>query len=213
MKRLNKTNVEVGVITYEDGSQLVSDSDDVIFRIQVAASRIPVTKEQLARIYNGHYPVEMIMEEGWYKYQFLGVRLFSDAIRIIRDVKSWGVFIVAYEDGIKQNLAEAVKKNKKLENTVLTMGRKGYLQEIEFHLQIAASRFPLTSNELVKLFGESERISVILDDGWYKYHIKTCNSYQKALKLKQECGIDKAFIVPYKCAKKIALYDATRKTK
>ena len=185
----------------------------LIFRIQVAASRVPLTVGQLKRIYQGNYPVEMISEDGWYKYQFMGVRLYSDALQIVRNVTTTGAFIVAYENGIKINLADAVKQNKELENTVKTLGRKGHIQEIEFHLQLAASRMAMPPDELKAIYGGPEPVSVIYEDGWYKYHLKAGNSSEAAEQFRQSCGITRAFIVPYQRAAKINYYQAIQETK
>lgn len=180
----------------------------LIFRIQVAASRVPLTTGQLKRIYPGKYPVEMISEDGWYKYQFMGVRLYSDAIQIIRDVTTSGAFIVAYENGVKADLAKAVLKNKKLEQEVRTYGRKGYIKEIEFHLQLAASRVAMPPLELSQIYTGNEPVSVIYEDGWYKYHLKAGNSPEDVEQFRKACAITNAFIVPYKRAAKIDLYQA-----
>jgi hypothetical protein len=185
----------------------------LIFRIQVAASRVPLTVGQLKRIYQGNYPIELISEDGWYKYQFMGVRLYSDALQIVRNVTTTGAFIVAYENNTKINLADAVRKNKELENTVKALGRKGQIQEIEFHLQLAASRIAMPPYELKTLYGGPEPVSVIVDDEWYKYHLKAGNSPETAEQFRQSCGITKAFIVAYQRAKKINYFEAIQETK
>jgi len=185
----------------------------LLFRIQVAASRVPLTVDQLKRIYGGNYPVEMVVEEGWYKYQFIGVRLYSDALQIIQHVTTSGAFIVAYENGTKVNLAESVQKSRELEKTVSTMGRKGIIDDIEFHLQLAASRTAMKSDEIRSLYSGPEPVSVILEDGWYKYHLKAGNSPEMAEQFKQACGISKAFIVPYRRAAKILYFEALQELK
>lgn len=185
----------------------------ILFRIQVAASRIPLNIGQLRRIYTGNYSVEMIREDGWYKYQLMGVRLYSDAIHLLKQVNTKGAFVVAYEEGVKFDLAEAVRKTKELENNVRTYGRKGQVQEIEFHVQLAASRIPVSSDELKLLYGGSEPVSVIYEEGWYKYHLKAGNSPETAAQLKKTSLAEKAFIVPYKRAAKIGYYEALEEYK
>jgi hypothetical protein len=185
----------------------------LVFRIQVAANRVPMTVSQLKRIYPGAYPVEMISEEGWYKYQLMGVRLFSDALQIARGISSPGAFIVAYEDGVKANLADAVKKNKELEESVRTKGRSVLQDEVEFHLQIAASKTVMPADELKSIYNGAEPVSIIYEEGWYKYHIKAGNSAELAEQFKQSCGIPKAFIVPYKRATKINYFEAIQESK
>jgi hypothetical protein len=185
----------------------------LLFRVQVAASRIPMTLQQLERIYSGNYPIEMIFEEGWYKYQFMGVRLYSDAVHIKQNLTTTGAFIVAYENGTKINMADAVKKSRELEIVVQSKGRKGIIDEIEFHLQLAASRSVMSQEELQEIYNGPEPVSVILEEGWYKYHLKAGNSAEMAEQFKQTSGIARAFIVPYKRATKIPYYEAIQEMK
>lgn len=185
----------------------------LLFRIQVAASRVPITVGQLKQIYGGNYPVEVVVEEGWYKYQFIGVRLYADAVQIIKHVTTPGAFIVAYENGSKVNLAESVQKSRELERTVSTQGRKGIIDDIEFHLQLAASRTAMKPDEIKSLYSGPEPVSVILEDGWYKYHLKAGNSPEMAEQFKQTCGVIRAFIVPYRRAAKILYFEALQEQK
>jgi hypothetical protein len=143
----------------------------------------------------------------------MGVRLYSDAIQLIKNVNTTGAFIVAYENGTKLNLAEAVKKNKDLENSVRSMGRKGLIDEMEFHLQLAASRAAMPPEELKTLYGGSEPVAVIYEDGWYKYHLKAENSPEMADQFKQSCAVPGAFIIAYKRAAKIGYYQALQDLK
>ncbi len=89
----------------------------VEFRVQIAASRVPLETGKLKMIYQGEHPVEMIMEDGWHKYQLAGVPYYADAIHLLRKVNIPGAFVVAYKNGIKLKLAEAVKSAKELEET------------------------------------------------------------------------------------------------
>ena len=191
----------------ETAPDLITSRYDVglIFRVQVAANTVPLTKEQLSRIYKDDYPVEMMYEDGWYKYQVLGVRLFSDALRILRNAQVRGAFIVAYDKGVKHNLYTAVSRSKKIEKEVQTYGRKGRLNEIEWHVQIAASRIPLTRNELSKIYSGDHDISLVIEEGWYKYRLKAGSSYNAAKEIKQNCNVPKAFIVAYYRAKKVPI--------
>jgi hypothetical protein len=199
-----KINVPAGVQIMPPG---------LIFRIQIAACHVPVTVAQLKRMYNGSYPVEMVYEDGWYKYQFMGVRLYSDATRMIRDVNLKGVFIVAYNNGVKQNLAQSVNNNRVLERELQAHDRKGTPQDIEFHVQLGTSRMLIREEKLTSLYSGPEQISIIVEDGWFKYHLKAGNSLEMAQSLKKKCGIDKAFIVAYRQAAKIGLYEALKEAK
>lgn len=187
--------------------------EGLIFRVQVAASRVPLSMAQFRRIYGGNLPVEMISEEGWYKYQLMGTRLFSDTRQLLQSVNVRGAFVVAYSGGSKVNLAEAVRNTKPVEDNVRKFGRKGYVNEIEFHVQLAASRSVMPRQELQLLYNGAGPVSVIYEDGWYKYHLKAGNSPELALQLRQACGVSKAFIVAYKRGHKLTYYQAIQELK
>jgi len=191
-----------------DESYYIHEVGGVIFRVQIAANRVPLTKEQLSRIYKDDYPAEMIEEEGWFKYQILGVRLFSDALKILRNSQVKKAYIIAFDEGISENLYIAAKHSRSLEQEVQTYGRKGRLNDTEWHVQIAASRIPLTTNELSEIYRGSYKISLIIEDGWYKYRLKAGNSYSAAKEIKQQCGVPNAFLVSYYIAKKVSINKA-----
>lgn len=176
---------------------------EFLFRIQVASSKVPLSIGQLKETYPGDYPVELIPEYDGYNYQLMGVRLYSDAVQLLKKVNTSGAFIVAYDNGVKVGLDEAVEDTEELEKNVRTYGRKGQIQETEFHLQIAASRRPMPSQELDSLYTGPEPVVVIYEDGWYKYHLKAGNSFDGAKKLLQSCLVDQAFIVSYKNAARV----------
>ena len=189
------------------------DTEGLLFRVQIAASRIRLNKEQVASIYGGPYPLELIEEEGWYKYQTLGVRLFSDALRIIRDVKVKGSFVIALDNNNKINLLDAVKRSRKLEKEVQTFGRRRRVKDAEFHVQVAASKVPLRADELMRIYSGNYKTTLIFEEGWYKYRIKAGTSYDEAERIKQDCGVEKAFTVAYDRAVKTALYQARDKNR
>lgn len=189
------------------------DIEGLLFRVQIAASRIRLNKEQVASIYGGPYPVELIEEEGWYKYQILGVRLFSDALRIIRDAKVKGSFVIALDNNHIINLLDAVKRSRKLEKEIQTFGRRGRVKDVEFHVQVAASKVPLRADELMRIYSGNYKTTLIFEEGWYKYRIKAGTSYDEAERIKQGCGVKKAFTVAYDRAVKTALYRAIDKNR
>ncbi len=189
------------------------DTEGLLFRVQVAASRIRLNKGQLASVYKGSYTVEEVEEDGWYKYQILGVRLFSDALKIIRDVNVRGSFIVAYNNNNKMNLLDAARQSKILEKEVQTYGKRGRIRDIEFHVQVAASKIPLRDDEIMLIYPGNYKTTLVFEEGWYKYRIKAGSSYEEAESIKQSCGVEKAFIAAYDRAVKTALYKAINKTR
>ena len=189
------------------------DTEGLFFRVQIAASHSTLNKEQLNRIYSGSYAVEQVEEDGWYKYQILGVRLFSDALKIIRDAKVKGAFIAAYNNNEKMNLLDAVRISQKQEKEIQIYGRRGRIKDIEFYVQVAASQVQLRPDELMRIYSGNYKTCMIIEEGWYKYRIKVGTDYSEAESIKNSTGVDKAFIVAYDRAVKSSLYQAREKSK
>jgi len=219
------------VVAYREGTRFVpgtttGDTDETVFQpavstdypsglvfyVQIAAGRSPVFKDQLNRIYQGKYPIEMVTEGGWYKYRIGGVRLFSDAEVILGKTDVNRRFVVAYEDGQKLNLADAMRKSRSIESQVRTRGR-GVLDEIFFSVQIAASRFMISKNDLKDIYNGTEPVTLVIEDNWYKYRLKTGTSYDRARQVKQTCNVPGVFIVAYKRGLKIQLDRAIQESK
>ena len=139
----------------------------------------------------------------------MGVRQYADALRIVRNIGSEGAFIVSYQNGLKTMLAESIKKNRESGNFDQPSGSRVQPDDIEYHVQLAASRTAMKPEEVESLCNNPEMISIVFEEGWFKYHLKAGNSPDLAQQLLKECGIEKAFIVPYRRAAKITLYEAT----
>ncbi len=185
-----------------------SDSNGLLFRVQIAASRINIRREQLEGIYSGSYCVEQVEEEGWYKYQLPAVRLFSDALKMIRDVQVEGSFIAAYDNGIKIDLYDGVKRSIRIEKEVQVYGRRRVLNDTEFFVQIAASKIPISPADLSQICTGNDKLTLMIEDGWYKYRIKAGFDPDEARKIREACGVKDAFIAAYQTGEKTSVSKA-----
>jgi hypothetical protein len=84
------------------------------------------------------------------------------------------------------------------------------VNDAEYHVQIAAVRTALKKDEVARLWPGSD-LTVIYEEGWYKYHLKAGDSNETAEQILKSCNIKGAFIVAYKRAAKINYYDALHK--
>jgi hypothetical protein len=180
-----------------------SFDNQVLFRIQIAANKAPFTFADLKKICPGNYPVEIVSELGWYKYQFIGVPLFSDASRILKEAAVKGAFVVAYQKTSKQIIAEAVQTNRELEKRIQTEGRNGLIQEVQYHVELTTSKTFLKPEDVSKLYHGPEPVLVVMENGLYSYHLRAGYALQDALDLKEKIGLNNAAIVAYKNAKKV----------
>lgn len=85
----------------------------ITFSVQIAASRVKLTSDQIARIYSGGYEVSVVFEEDWYKYQVLAGNNLQQALSILENSGVPKAFLVAYEKGKKQKLYRALQDYKK----------------------------------------------------------------------------------------------------
>ncbi len=183
------------------------------FRVQVAASKAPMSLSQLKAVYLGEYSILEYKEGNFYKYQIKGFRLFTDAQAVCSSSGVENAYIMAYMGASSVPLIEAVKEARNLEQEVKKVGRLKALQSIEFSVQVAASRVRLLQEQLESIYSGTYDISIIFEEGWYKYQILAGNDLKFALDALETCGVRKAFLVAYKNGKKIKLYKALNEYK
>ena len=83
------------------------------YRVQILASRKPVTEKFLAKKYSGILKVKRFEEEDWYKYYIAQVPTYFEAKQILNDCGVKDAFIVAYRDGSKVALKDAMARQYK----------------------------------------------------------------------------------------------------
>lgn len=202
----------------EDDSRMALDIsstqqvEGVSFVVQVAASRIPLTRSQLYAIYSGRKTVQQVEEGGWYKYRITGFRLFSDANRVAVQSGVKDAYVIAELNNSQLPLPEAKSMTRVLEKNVNSYGRNQIKNGVEYYVQVAASRIRFSENDLMQYCGGEGICREIIEEGWYKYQVYAGNSYAEAQNLKNRVGGD-AFIVAYELGTKIELYKAINKTK
>ncbi|MFW5656371.1 MAG: OmpA family protein [Bacteroidota bacterium] len=74
-----------------------------------------------------------------------------------------------------------------------------------FRVQVAASTSPIPMGVLKKRYTGSRDIFEFKEEGWYKYAIGDFDNYFEAVRVKEECGVDDAFIAAYTEKRKVPL--------
>lgn len=87
-----------------------SKNKNLIFRIQIAASKIVISEKYLKNIYNGPMQVDKINEDGWYKYSINCGNDYVNALKIIKNISIPGAFISIYENNKKIKFDEIENK-------------------------------------------------------------------------------------------------------
>ena len=88
-------------------------SDRVSFRVQIAASMMELSSEGINKIYCTDANVYLYREEGWYKYAIGNFKNYRDAEELRKSANIGGSFIVAFKNGKKINLKEAIRLSEK----------------------------------------------------------------------------------------------------
>jgi len=81
-----------------------------LFRLQIAASRVPLDEGALKKIYKGSREIFMFEEDNWYKYAIGDFRSFFEANAVRRQCNVKGAFIAAYSDDSKLELRSAIRE-------------------------------------------------------------------------------------------------------
>lgn len=80
----------------------------VIFKVQIAAHTMPLSQEYLNLIYKGTIPIDLVFEEGWYKYSIGRYNTFEDADLTRKECNIKKAFVVAYCEGKKISTQEGI---------------------------------------------------------------------------------------------------------
>ncbi len=166
------------------------------YQIQIAASIVPLSDEDLSKIYSGNEQPTESKENGWYKYSIGNYYSFQAANENLSQLNVNGAFVVAFVNGKKIN------KTRKLAYTESSKNESTE-GEIEFRVQIAASKVILSDEILKTIYAGSEELIMTEEDGWYKYSLYAGNNYEQAWEKAKSTGIRGAFINAYKNGNKI----------
>jgi len=104
------------------------------------------------------------------------------------------------------DLEELAKKTKEDEERMRSMAN------IKFHVQLAASKKPLSKWKIKRFYKGSKQVVMKHYDVWYKYSIGEFNSYEEAHAFKKTIKVKGAFVVAYQNDRKINdINDAIKK--
>jgi len=185
----------------------VKQSTGVRFMVQLAASRIPITRAQMQAIYKGDLTIEVVKEDDWYKYRITGFRLFSEASQVAIQSGVRSAWVLASNNGNPVNLVEAREMTRDLEADVKRRGKAAIGNANDFYIQVMASKVRISEDEMQSICGYSENCREIIEESWFKYQIFSGTDYEATLSLKNKIP-GKSFIVAYKAGAKQKLYKA-----
>ena len=207
----------------EEDNEVIED-ERIKYRVQIAASRQELSKEELRRIYTGNKEIKMHTEDGWYKYYIADEDLYSKALHVLFTSEVKGVFIAAYTpEGEKVDLRKAIASDnneKQIVNDSIVAPEADVVAEnddieaievegINYRVQIAGSKRKLSEEKLKEIYTGDREIKMQKEDGLYKYYIADDPSYFEARQILNDSNVNGAFIVAYtQDSEKVDLQDA-----
>lgn len=114
-----KKDTAVSAIAKTEPEPEPYDSTVVYYQVQIVAHTAPLNASYIRmNVYDGDMPVEILKEEGWYKYVIGRYRTFEEANKLLRKVNIPRAFVVAYKNHKRVPIREAAqtkaKKNREL---------------------------------------------------------------------------------------------------
>lgn len=193
----------VAKVVNKELSPLETVNEEFEFQVQIAASHKPISDNVMNGIYSGPEKINQIYEDGWYKYSIGTFQIYKTA-RTFRDSSQIpGAFVVAFLNGKKINIADALLTRTNTGNySAYTKGNN-----ILFKVQIAACRIEIPDAELKSIYNGTEKIEMSFEDGWYKYAINCGGNYKIAWQKAIETGVPGVFVTAYQNGKRINLKD------
>jgi len=191
-------------LTEKTANQIINkgiDENQIIFKVQIAASRVPLSKQQLRSIYDEEHAITMFEEDGWYKYAIDVTNDYTKAVKVRDEANIKGIFIAAYLHGEKLKLYEARKQAGQLNDSGL-----------QFYVQIAASKSKMKDTQLRRVYKGELDIVEFYEEGWYKYRLPAGSFYAEANNLRRRLGIKGSFISAYKDNQKIPIQEAIQQS-
>ncbi|MEA3316545.1 MAG: hypothetical protein U9R54_01145 [Bacteroidota bacterium] len=189
-----------------------TSTSDLVYKVQIAAGKTPIPDRFLSQIYGGSLDVDLIEEDGWYKYSVGSYKEYIPASNSRKNSGVKGAFVVAYKNGEKISLDVARGKSVPMYKPAdSNVGEFPISNNVIYKVQIAASRKPLSEEIQSEIYSGNKKIHVVHEEGWYKYSIGVYNDVSNAIVSKQNTGINGAFVVAYKNGSKINLFNARKK--
>lgn len=205
-----KSQLEIGKVE----ETVVPDPNSVIiYKVQLAADRAPIAQNVLKKLYYGDREVERINEEGWYKYSIGDFDTFEEADDYRKSLGVNDAFVVAYRGSkrlkdYQQDAAETkpeILEDTKIEATPKPTEKAVSSDQIEFVVQIAASKSSMDKNQLHRIYKGRKDINMRREEGWYKYQIGRTSDYSNAKQTLKNTNVKGAFIAAYKGDEKLDL--------
>lgn len=96
LKIKNNDPISEKMFLTDESGNILNNSSEIIYKIQVMASRRLATQQELEQKYKGNFQVEKAFEDEWYKYTIGEYKSFNEAHKVLKETNVSDSFIAAY---------------------------------------------------------------------------------------------------------------------
>jgi hypothetical protein len=106
---ISSSEKKIKVAQHEMKPSVSIEAKGFIFKVQVAASRVPLNQDMLNNIYSGPETTEESLEDEWYKYSINCGNDYNKACELLKNIYIKGAFISAYKDNERISVKDIFK--------------------------------------------------------------------------------------------------------
>lgn len=175
---------------------------DTVFRVQIAASPIPLSLGKLQKIYPGRKTIILNKTGNWYRYSIGHCPSYSHATYLKNSIPVKGAFEVAYQGDQRLNAFEIRNQYDKCAPLALTNSLPSSSETV-YRVQVAASQDPLTEKRLQEIYCGQEQVTMVYEEEWFKYLVGHYATFEDAAQVVKLNCVPDAFVVVYKNGKRL----------
>ncbi len=111
---------EEKIILTDENNKPLENPKNVIYKVQILASRVPASSGELKRKYKGDLGIKNFYEDRWYKYSIGEFTTYKEAKQCVLNCNVYDAFIIAYVDQKKVHItiAKAATKETGIESPI-----------------------------------------------------------------------------------------------
>jgi uncharacterized protein YbjQ (UPF0145 family) len=109
-KQITRDSIVYKEVLIHDTIIIEKEKPEIIYRVQIAASKVPVSIPELQKIYPSNGTIHTSIENGWYKYSVGMFNSYREAKKFKINIGVKDAFVVAYINNKRVNISKALSE-------------------------------------------------------------------------------------------------------
>ena len=109
-KQMIKDSIVYKEVLIHDTIIVKKEYPEIIYRVQIAASKVPVSIPELQKIYPSNGTIHTRIENGWYKYSVGMFSSYREAQKYKINIGVKDAFVIAYINNKRVDISKALKE-------------------------------------------------------------------------------------------------------